>query len=176
MSALVDRDGPETDPISPRGLPSNDSRGAARAACPKDGEILIQKYELDRNSETGQVPVDYAELVSSIALFEQQLERLGLGYTAPANLSIITAWGQSMRGTISDKDLALIDRGINEYVGDGIYLITWAGHLFLKRLQLAGADQLELISDSPAHKTRTVAMDDVKIHARAVLVWKASRP
>ncbi len=80
-----------------------------------------------------------------------------------------------MEGTISDKDLVLIDRGINEYVGDGIYLIAWAGHLFLKRLQLAGTAQLELMSDSPAHTSRTVAMDDVKIHARAMLIWKASK-
>ncbi|MCY1521332.1 hypothetical protein D9M68_561420 [compost metagenome] len=80
-----------------------------------------------------------------------------------------------MEGTINDKDLVLVDRGINEYVGDGIYLVTWAGHVFIKRLQLAGVDQLELTSDNATHKGRVVPKDQVTIHAKALLVWKAKK-
>ncbi|MCY1287777.1 hypothetical protein D9M70_367900 [compost metagenome] len=139
-----------------------------------DDDLLISPYDLNTDGH-GQAPSDYSEFVRTITLSEQQLERLGIEYSSPANLSVITAWGQSMEGTINDKDLVLVDRGINEYVGDGIYLVTWAGHVFIKRLQLAGVDQLELTSDNATHKGRVVPKDQVTIHAKALLVWKAKK-
>lgn len=151
----------------------------ASAASPDtniaDGDLLICPYDLSTDGH-GQAPSDYSEFVSTITVRAQQLERLGICYSSPTNLSVITAWDQSMERTINDQDLVLVDRGINEYVGDGIYLITWAGHLFIKRLQLAGTNQLELVSDNPTHKTRVLAKDDVKIHAKAVLIWSANKP
>ncbi|MCY1358020.1 helix-turn-helix protein [compost metagenome] len=174
VSALVDGIGNEAAPLVLTG-PADQGKDARRAAYLKEGEVLIRKYELpDMVKEA--MPPDYVDLVRNITVCVRQLDGLGLKYSDLANLSIITAWDQSMEDTIHDKDLVLIDRGVNEYIGDGIYLITWAGHLFLKRLQLAGADRLELIADSSAHRTRTVAMGEVRIHARVVLVWKASRP
>ncbi|MCY1563059.1 hypothetical protein D9M68_1005400 [compost metagenome] len=69
----------------------------------------------------------------------------------------------------------MIDRGVNQYVGDGIYLIAWAGHLFIRRLQLAGTDKLELVADSPTHKDRVAQAGKVDVHAKALLVWKAGK-
>ncbi|WP_044871334.1 S24 family peptidase [Pseudomonas sp. LFM046] len=138
------------------------------------GDLLISPYDLSTDGH-GQAPSDYSELVRTITVSAQQLERLGIDYSSPANLSVITAWGQSMEGTINDKDLVLVDRGIREYVGDGIYLVSWAGHLFIRRLQLAAKDQVELIADNPAHKARVVPMSEILIHAKALLGWGTFR-
>lgn len=148
--------------------------GQAQNAMREDG-ICITHFDVGAQVKDAQVPADLAALVHSITLSQFQLERLGLQYTSPANLSVITAWGQSMEGTINDKDLVLLDRGINEYVGDGIYLVSWAEHLFIRRMQLAGADQLELVADSPTHKGRVVPASKVTVHAKALLVWKARK-
>ncbi|MNF17246.1 hypothetical protein D3C80_2206260 [compost metagenome] len=69
----------------------------------------------------------------------------------------------------------LIDRGANQYAGDGVYLVSWAEHLLIRRLQLAGKDKLELVADSSTHKDRVVAKGKVVVHAKALLVWKAGK-
>ncbi|MNP51832.1 Peptidase S24-like protein [compost metagenome] len=122
-----------------------------------------------------EMPPDYVNLVSELTVCIRQLDGLGLKYSDPTNLSIITAWDQSMVSTIHDKDLVLIDRGVNQYAGDGIYLLAWAGHLFIRRLQLAGTDKLELVAHSPTHKDRVAQAGKVDVHAKALLVWKAGK-
>ncbi|WP_280364852.1 LexA family transcriptional regulator [Pseudomonas sp. BN411] len=173
VSDLVDGSGVDAE-SRPRPSLEKQAKNVRRASYPKDGEILIQRYELPDILQE-QTPTDYIDLVNDITVGIRELDGLGLKYSDPANLSIITAWDQSMEGTIHDKDLLLIDRGVNQYVGDGIYLVAWAEHLFIRRLQLAGTDKLELIADSPTHKDRVVPAGKVAIHAKALLVWKAGK-
>jgi transcriptional regulator with XRE-family HTH domain len=173
VSALVDGIGDQAALPSLTNL-AGQGTAARRAAYLQDGELLIQRYKLpDMVKE--EMPSGYVDLVSDITICIRQLDGLGLKYSAPANLSIITAWDQSMESTIHDKDLVLIDRGVDQYAGDGIYLIAWAGHLFIRRLQLAGTDKLELIADSPTHKDRVAQAGKVGVHAKALLVWKAGK-
>ncbi|MFC0708339.1 S24 family peptidase [Azorhizophilus paspali] len=147
----------------------------SRAARVADGDILIPQYDIRASMGHGQVPSDYVEAIRNVVISESLLQDKGVTYSSPAHLAVITGWGQSMEGTINDKDPVIVDRGINEYVGDGVYVITWAGHLFIKRLELAGENQLELISDNPNHKDRIVPMADVTIHAKVLLVWNARK-
>ncbi|WP_280282101.1 helix-turn-helix domain-containing protein [Pseudomonas sp. BN415] len=172
VSALVDEGEVHWGASSRNDVISSDTSSTPYS---KKDEILIQKYDLTTNAIRESAPKDYVELVSDITVCKQPLDGLGLRYSAPENLSVITAWDQSMESTISEKDLVLIDHGINQYVGDGIYLISWAGHLFLKRVQLAGSEQLELTADNPAHKGRVVPKDEVIFHAKSLLVWKATK-
>jgi phage repressor protein C with HTH and peptisase S24 domain len=140
-----------------------------------DGDILIPQYDVRASMGHGQVPADYAEFVRNVVVSGPQLEKLGLEYTSPANLSIITGWGQSMAGTIEDKDPLIVDRGVTEFAGDGIYVLTWDDHLYIKRLQKADTDHFDLISDNPKHKDRVVHVDEVTIHARVLYVWRGMK-
>ncbi|WP_161490978.1 XRE family transcriptional regulator [Pseudomonas sp. TCU-HL1] len=173
VSALVDGIEVETNSSYQASL-AGQAKEARRAAYLKDGEILIQKYEL-ASMVKEEMPTDYVDLVSDLTVGIRQLDGLGIKYSDPTNLSIITAWDQSMASTIHDKDFVLIDRGINQYAGDGVYLIAWAGYLLIRRLQLAGTDKLELVADSPTHKSRVVPAGKIVVHARALLVWKAGK-
>lgn len=147
----------------------------SRSTKIEDGDILIPQYDIRASMGHGQVPAEYAEAIRNVVISESLLQEKGVTYTSPFHLAVITGWGQSMEGTINDKDPVIVDRGVNEYVGDGVYVITWAGHLFIKRLQLAGENKLELISDNPNHKDRIVPMDEVTIHAKVILVWNARK-
>jgi phage repressor protein C with HTH and peptisase S24 domain len=147
----------------------------SRPARLTDGDVLIPQYDVRASMGNGQVPADYVDFVRNIVVSGPQLERLGLEYTSPANLSIITGWGQSMEGTINDKDPVIVDRGVTEFAGDGVYVLTWAGDLYIKRLQKADADRFDMISDNEKHKDRTVPVEDVTIHAKVLLVWNAKR-
>lgn len=139
------------------------------------GEILIPQYDIRASMGHGQVAPDYAEVVRNVIVKESYLQENGITFTSPAHLAMITGWGQSMEGTINDKDPLIVDRGINEFVGDGIYVLTWNDHLYIKRLQMVSKDTIELISDNPKHKDREVPLDSVTIHARVLLIWNAKK-
>lgn len=141
----------------------------------KPGELLIPQYDVRGSMGHGQVPADYTDFMRNVVVSAPQLEKLGLDYTSPANLAIISGWGQSMAPTIQDKDPVIVDRGVTDFIGDGVYVITWDGMLYIKRLQSAGDGKLELISDNPKHKDRVINSDEVKVHARVLLVWNAHK-
>ncbi|WJN60911.1 Phage repressor protein cI [Pseudomonas sp. SO81] len=141
----------------------------------KPGEILIPQYDVRGSMGHGQVPADYTDFMRNVTVSGPQLEKLGLDYTSPANLAIISGWGQSMAPTIQDKDPVIVDRGVTDFTGDGVYVITWDGMLYIKRLQKVDAESIELISDNPKHKDRVVSLDEVAIHARVLLVWNAQK-
>ncbi|CAN7660111.1 XRE family transcriptional regulator [Aquipseudomonas alcaligenes] len=146
-----------------------------RAAPAANGEIVIPQYDIRASMGHGQVAPDYAEIVRNVIVKESYLQENGITFTSPAHLAMITGWGQSMEGTINDKDPLIVDRGINEFVGDGIYVLTWNDHLYIKRLQMVSKDTIELISDNPKHKDREVPLDSVTIHARVLLIWNAKK-
>ncbi|MET1078788.1 MAG: LexA family transcriptional regulator [Pseudomonas sp.] len=147
----------------------------AEAAGPPvtEGELLIAHYELRDAKGHGQLPPGESQAISSLVIHKALLRDKGVQYSAAANLALLTAWGQGMQGTINDKDPLILDRGITEFVGDGVYLLTWHDLLYIKRLQRHDADHYELISDNPKHKDRRVPLAEIVIHAKVLLAWNA---
>ncbi|MGY4817994.1 S24 family peptidase [Pseudomonas chlororaphis subsp. piscium] len=139
------------------------------------GDISIPQYDIRGAMGHGQVPADYSEAIRNVVISEDVLRDKGIQYSTAASLAMITGWGQSMEGTINDKDPVIVDRGINEFAGDGVYVITWHDLLYIKRLQVHDADHFEMISDNPKHKDRVVPIGDVIIHAKVLLVWNARK-
>ncbi|MBX8621667.1 S24 family peptidase [Pseudomonas glycinae] len=139
------------------------------------GDISIPQYDIRGAMGHGQVPADYSEAIRNVVIREDVLRDKGIKYSTAASLAMITGWGQSMEGTINDKDPVIVDRGINEFAGDGVYVITWHDLLYIKRLQVHDAEHFEMISDNPKHKDRVVPIGDVIIHAKVLLVWNARK-
>jgi phage repressor protein C with HTH and peptisase S24 domain len=138
-------------------------------------EVLIPQYDIRAAMGHGQVPPDYNETIRNLIVREDVLREKGVTYTARNALAVITGWGQSMEGTINDKDPVIVDRGINEFVGDGIYVITWHGLLYIKRLQMCDEDHFWLISDNDKHKDQQARIEDVAVHAKVLLIWNAKK-
>ncbi|WP_236169757.1 XRE family transcriptional regulator [Pseudomonas atacamensis] len=138
-------------------------------------EVLIPQYDIRAAMGHGQVPPDYNETIRNLIVREDVLREKGVTYTTRNALAVITGWGQSMEGTINDKDPVIVDRGVNEFVGDGIYVITWHGLLYIKRLQMCDEDHFWLISDNGKHKDQQARIDDVTVHAKVLLIWNARK-
>lgn len=141
----------------------------------KPDEVLIPQYDIRAAMGHGQVPPDYNEAIRNLIIREDVLREKGVTYTALSALAVITGWGQSMEGTINDKDPVIVDRGVNEFIGDGIYVITWHDLLYIKRLQVLDAEHLWLISDNSKHKDQEARLEDVTIHAKVLLIWNARK-
>lgn len=144
-------------------------------AQPADGDISIPQYDIRAAMGHGQVPAEYSEVIRNVVIREEVLREKGVTYTSVQALSMITGWGQSMEGTINDKDPVIVDRGVNDYQGEGVYVLTWHGDLLIKRLQRRDEDHVWLISDNRNYEKQSARIDDITIHAKVLLVWNAKK-
>lgn len=136
-------------------------------------EVWIAHYDIRAAMGGGQVPHDYPEMLQDIRVSPQHLREMGVEFKEHFHLKMVTGWGQSMAPTIKHRDPLLVDVSIREFVGDGIYMFTWDGHLYIKRLQWIGENQLSMISDNALHPARTIRAEETYIQARVLLVWNA---
>lgn len=143
----------------------------SRTTLVKGNTISIAQYDVRAAMGGGQVPAEYREFVRNLVVDRVQLDDLGLKYTDPANLKIITGWGQSMLGTIEDKSPILVDVGITDFVEEGVYVFTWLQHLFVKRVQIHDAEHYLLVSDNKSFEPQKARMEDVHFQAKVLGAW-----
>ena len=137
-------------------------------------EVWIAHYDVRGAMGGGEVPHDYPEMLQDVRVSPQHLREMGVEFKEHFHLKVVTGWGQSMAPTIKHRDPLLVDVTIREFSGDGIYLFSWQGHLYIKRLQIVDEDHFEMISDNEMHRPRQIRKDDTYIHARVLLVWNAN--
>lgn len=142
---------------------------------PTNDEIVIPQYDIRAAMGHGQVPPDYTEVVRNLVVREEILREKGITYTSKTSLGMINGWGQSMEGTINDKDLVIVDKGVRDFIGEGIYVLTWHHELYIKRIMRLDEDHYRLISDNPHYENQTARIEDVTIHAKVLLIWNARK-
>lgn len=136
-------------------------------------EVWIAHYDVRAAMGGGQIPHEYPEMLQDIRVSPKHLRDLGVTFKEHFHLKMITGWGQSMAPTIKDRDPLLVDITIREFTGDGIYLFSHDGMLYVKRLQKKGKDRFKMISDNKHHEPEDIRMDDTHILARVLLVWNS---
>ena len=100
--------------------------------------------------------------------FELTFFRQQFGRADAKHLKLITVKGDSMAPTLESGDLLYVDISENYFAADGLYVFTFDGQTFIKRLQKVGKEML-VISDNPTYKEWTFTQDDdVFIHGRVV--------
>ena len=142
---------------------------------PTNEEIVIPQYDIRAAMGHGQVPPEYTEVVRNLVVREEILREKGVTYTSKTSLGMINGWGQSMEGTINDKDLVIVDKGVKDFIGEGIYVLTWHNELYIKRVMRLDEENYRLISDNPHYENQTARIDDVTIHAKVLLIWNARK-
>lgn len=100
--------------------------------------------------------------------FDLTFFRQQFGRADAKHLKLITVKGDSMAPTLESGDLLYVDISENYFAADGLYVFTFDGQTFIKRLQKVGKKML-VISDNPTYKEWTFTQDDdVFIHGRVV--------
>ncbi|KAA0995518.1 helix-turn-helix domain-containing protein [Pseudomonas sp. ANT_J12] len=136
-------------------------------------EVWIAHYDVRAAMGGGQIPHDYPEMFQDVRVSPQHLREMGVEFKEHFHLKMVTGWGQSMAPTIKHRDPLLVDVSVREFSGDGIYMFSWEGHLYIKRLQWIGDDQIKMLSDNERHPPQTIRADETFIQARVLLVWNA---
>lgn len=137
-------------------------------------EVWIAHYDVRAAMGGGQIPHDYPEMFQDVRVSPQHLREIGVEFKEHFHLKMVTGWGQSMAPTIKHRDPLLVDVSVREFAGDGIYMFSWEGHLYIKRLQWIGDEQITMLSDNPRHPPQTIRAEDAYIQARVLLVWNAN--
>lgn len=100
--------------------------------------------------------------------FDLTFFRQHFGRADAKHLKLITVKGDSMSPTLESGDLLYVDVSENYFAADGLYVFTFDGQTFVKRLQKVGKEML-VISDNATYKEWTLSQnDDVFIHGRVV--------
>lgn len=136
-------------------------------------EVWIAHYDVRAAMGGGQIPHDYPEMLQDVRVSPQHLREMGVEFKEHFHLKMVTGWGQSMAPTIKHRDPLLVDISVRDFSGDGVYMFSWEGHLYIKRLQWIGEDRLKMISDNTRHPPETIRADETFIQARVLLVWNA---
>ncbi|WP_241616806.1 XRE family transcriptional regulator [Rosenbergiella epipactidis] len=97
--------------------------------------------------------VQHSEFLNVIRAIDYDPEQAYsmFGRIPPNMVKLITVRGDSMQGTIDPGDLIFVDQRIQFFDGDGIYVFSFAGDIYVKRLQKVKKEIL-VISDNTKYK------------------------
>ncbi len=109
-------------------------------------------------------------------LYQNIIGRMGLNFMEfgswcagnPFNLRIIRIDGNYMEPTLTNSSLVIFDSGINEYAGDGVYVLKVGGVVQVKRMQKTDADTCVLRADNPRYHDISCPATEVEILGRAI--------
>ncbi|HGO5816248.1 TPA: XRE family transcriptional regulator [Mannheimia haemolytica] len=117
--------------------------------------------------------VEASHVVEEVSAVEYTLDHFRQLFhsTNAQNIRLINVKGDSMYPTLESGDLIFVDVSINHYDGDGVYVFTFDGTLFVKRLQKVKYD-LVASSDNPAYESWSLTKEEQKnvyIHGKVML-------
>lgn len=139
-------------------------RSIVQSVKTDDGYVSIPRFDVNGSCGGGAVST-HCQLIDMMKVSQEWL----LNKCPTINfkhLEVITAVGDSMSPTIENLDFVFVDRSVNRFVRDGIYVVSFAGEIFIKRLQRQISGGLLLISDNtnyPPMKIEPCDLDRVKI-------------
>jgi phage repressor protein C with HTH and peptisase S24 domain len=117
------------------------------------GFVPVPKIDIRPSAGAGSLAT-YEESEPDILAFrEEWLRRIGV---SPKFARLMVAQGDSMRETINDGDLMIVDISIRDFVGEAVYVLVYGGLVRLKRLQMLRSGVLLLKSDNPGYQTEEV--------------------
>lgn len=136
---------------------------------PEDGYVFIPRYEVRASAGTGQI-VESENLKGFLA-FQSDWIRSRLRRN-PANLVVLEAYGDSMRPTIKDGDIMLVDTSEDRVRGPAIYVVRAGNEAIVKRVELKIDGSLLVKSDNPAYEAMTLRGDEAKeLRIIGKVVW-----
>ena len=94
--------------------------------------------------------------------------------TAPENIKLIKASGDSMDPTIKDGDMVWIDTSNCFINSDGVYLLRMPTGLAIKRIQ-SGLSNITVKSDNPKYSDITAEVGEIKVIGKVIYIWNGKK-
>lgn len=94
--------------------------------------------------------------------------------TAPENIKLIKASGDSMDPTIKDGDMVWIDTANCFINSDGVYLLRMPTGLAIKRIQ-SGLSNITVKSDNPKYSDITAEIGEIRVIGKVIYIWNGRK-
>lgn len=135
--------------------------------------IELEYIHIQPSCGPGTFVLDEAD-VTPVRIGEEVIK--SIWKTAPENLKLFTASGDSMEHTISDLDILLVDISRTDFNNGGVFLITINNDWFVKRLRLRITGELDIISDNEKYPVETLKPNcDVEICVKGRVIKNLSK-
>jgi SOS-response transcriptional repressor LexA len=146
------------------------SKELTSAASPDT--LSIPLLEIGAGMGVGQVQPEYETIVGKLDLNQHWVRTRLPNVTSPANVRIITGYGDSMAGTYEDGDTLFVDVGVHDVNVDAVYVFALNQELYVKRLQRRPDGTITVISDNPKYPAYQVtAREQMRVIGRVVGGW-----
>lgn len=153
---------------------SGDGDSTILSTMKKDTDTtVLYLYEVSASCGYGTINPDFPDLLRTLEIPNAALLEL-LGTNNLNGIQLMPPDGDSMEPTIPRKSITLIQTKVSEFQNSGVYLITFAGYTYIKRLSLGKYGVLNVTSDNPlyAHNNFEITeaeADQLTIHGK---LWK----
>lgn len=133
----------------------------------------LDLFDVAASCGSGHLNADYPELLHSLEIPKSALKEL-LGTDNLHGVKLMSPDGDSMEPTIPPKSITLIKTDIVEFESSGVYLFTFQGYTYIKRLARGKAGVIHVTSDNPIYGKSDFVIepeefDDLFIHGK---FWK----
>lgn len=107
----------------------------------------LDLYDVAASCGGGHINPDFPELLYSLEIPRPALKEL-LGTDNLHGVKLISPDGDSMEPTVPQKSITLIKTDVNEFQTGGIYLFTFDGYTYIKRLSRGKGGAIHATSDN----------------------------
>ena len=133
----------------------------------------LDLYDVAASCGSGHLNADYPELLHSLEIPKSALKEL-LGTDNLHGVKLMSPDGDSMEPTIPLKSITLIKTDVADFESSGVYLFTFQGYTYIKRLARGKAGVIHVTSDNPIYGKSDFVIepeefDDLFIHGK---FWK----
>ena len=133
----------------------------------------LDLYDVAASCGGGHINPDFPELLYSLEIPRPALKEL-LGTDNLHGVKLISPDGDSMEPTVPAKSVALIRTDVSDFAAGGVYLFTFQGYTYIKRLSRGKAGVIHVTSDNPIYGKSDFVIepeefDDLFIHGK---FWK----
>lgn len=133
-----------------------------------DKYVFVPHYQIKGDSCD---PYAKSGVEAGSLFFEREwIQQMGL---VPEKLALVTTKGDSMKPTLSDGDVLLVDLRQTGITDGAIHVMRTDGHLLIKRLQLTLSDRVIVRSDSPDFSQFEANHTELTVVGR--VVWRGGK-
>ena len=134
----------------------------------------LKLYDMKASCGLGTVIPEFPELLRTIEIPNDALIEL-LGTTNLHGVQLMPPDGDSMEPTIPRRSITLIKTDIDKFQDSGVYLITFDGYTYIKRLARGKSGVIKVISDNKLYSDtdfdiKPNEVDQLIVHGK---FWKA---
>lgn len=162
---------------APLELPPIVPRESRSSAAPE--VVAVSVYGAEGSMGGGRVAPERDTIIGRMELSREWVRRNLPTISSPANLAVITAYGDSMEPTFRDGDILLVDRGVLDIKMDAVYVLGRNEELFVKRVQRRFKNgDIVIKSDNALFDPETVPAeeaDSVRVLGRVVWAWNGKK-